>query len=300
MEGFCDSLLLSPDGGMTVAEVDLMRTGRNFRKEILGPLEDSISLCNGLPVVSVGCGNGVIEGLVRERLGKACPELIGVDPAPNEYAPATEEVWRRVSLQATFASVEALIASRPGIVGRCILWLIWPTPWPAYDVDALRRLQPKALAICTDLQGTGCSPTLNRWLNEKCAIPARFKVPYDEAEDVAALPAYQLHSVSLRTETLEENMVLGHYMSPQYRALATLVLVPQKVAKPKQHFVTRETDFPLGLSRMFIATIEGKCCRSTCKAAGKHKCSGCFVARYCSQHCQQQEWPEHKQYCRLK
>lgn len=156
---------------MKKGDVDILRQNPEV-KDIYTHLCASLKL--GRPVVSVGSGNGITEALTREFCGSISTEIIAVDPFPNMYCPAEDELWKTFSIKPLFPTVSELILKRPKIVGNCVMWLIWPPYFLEFDFEALILLQPTHLVILTDLMGTGCSPTMNFWLSQ-CGIPTRWK-----------------------------------------------------------------------------------------------------------------------------
>ena len=149
-----DELDAMVDGApLSMAQVIGMQRSQEFHRDVarhyLGSMQQR------LPVVSVGCGNGVIEGIIRGiYTGRKTVEMIGVDPAPNAYSKADPDVWETISLQASFPSTAALIGARPRLVGNCVLWLIWPPPFGTnFDAEAIDLLKPAQVVISTDLMG---------------------------------------------------------------------------------------------------------------------------------------------------
>ena len=74
-----------------------------------------------------------------------------------------------------FRTVDDLIESRPTVVGNCVLLLIWPEPESKeneYDIEAVRKLQPRALLTLYDKYpyGVGISGSrdFRKWLRS-CA-----------------------------------------------------------------------------------------------------------------------------------
>jgi len=106
-----------------------------------------------IDVISVGSGDGTIERAIiaayRQRFGKnLCIKLIDPDPAYESIV--------------DFKTVGHLIKQCPGVVGHCVVLIIWPLPDESndnYDIDALRKLQP--LAGLTIYESTGGSGSMD-------------------------------------------------------------------------------------------------------------------------------------------
>jgi hypothetical protein len=114
-------------------------------------------------VVSVGCGNGVFEGLLKRR----CPalHLIGVDPAPNVFNAVPPHVYNSdLCLQASFKDVSELTTATEK---KIILLTFWPEVDNDYDMDALIRLDPIAFMVSYGPCGAAGSPLLFDTLNDQ-------------------------------------------------------------------------------------------------------------------------------------
>ncbi len=255
-------------------------------KDMFAHLVQSLKL--GKPVVSVGSGNGTTEALARvffmnerppRKKKMMPPEIIGVDPKPQNYYPASPEIWETFSVKPSFATVSDLVINRPELVGKCVMWLIWAPYFLEFDMEALVLLQPTHIVIHTDLMGTACSPSFNRWLSKGCGIPTRWKnfeiagsklKPRD-----CGVKSFSRLGARLMGEVIECNE-LGPDNAPvtiknQNRLLASLYLVdPNKCNALDDPLVeaTFDKGFHEHLVLMFCNNFNGICvnCNSDAKS----------------------------------
>lgn len=109
-------------------------------------LESSVATAKIL-VVSVGSGNGYVEGHLRRKYPSL--EYVGIDPQPNEWHAVPAENYDAVCLKAEYETVADFLESRAdAATQKIILLMLWPEPNnPGYDLDALLSLKPDAFFI---------------------------------------------------------------------------------------------------------------------------------------------------------
>lgn len=299
------------DGGtLTAANLEEMRANPEVRAK-LAHLVQSLQLDK--TVVSVGSGNGVMEALAREfsvAAGKQnTPEIIAVDPFPNQYCPASAEVWNNFSVKPVYGTVSELLLTRSALVGRCVLWLLWPPYFLEFDVEALVLLQPTHVVVLTDLMGTACSPAFNRWLSVKCGVPARWKNLNLSGASHLSVRECGVRSFCRLGITLIGEVIPGNEIGPiaatvritsQNRMLASLYLVDERIQVNKKRNVEAKArisiDFPKHLELMFCNGLTQQC--MVCQTLTLLQCKGCALAHYCSAKCQRTDWKTHKPYCK--
>ena len=143
-------------------------------------------------VVSVGSGTGCYEFEMTDGLDDLRARLILVDPHPDsfrQFAKSTRELAPHA------ATTAELVAARPGVVGHCVVVLLWPSPHAetAYDLTAIDELKPLGIIILYDkpihasAAAAAGSPGLHaRLLHEpaqmdyKRIVEARYRALYEE------------------------------------------------------------------------------------------------------------------------
>ena len=107
-----------------------------------------------LPLVSVGCGIGVVEREVRARVKN---DFFLVDPAPNSFYPyAKHSIHQMVviaGMPATHSYTSELLDTNPELVNgdACLLLLNWcDYGHNDYDLEAIRLLKPRAIVATID------------------------------------------------------------------------------------------------------------------------------------------------------
>jgi len=125
-----------------------------------------------MEIVSVGSGNGRIERAVNAAYRERYPassdlNFVLVDPDP-QFDGIVD-----------FDYVDDLIEKRPAIVGNCVLFIIWPMPVgqnDGYDIDSIRKLQPRAVLIVYMTLGSAGSEDLLKALGHD----DNFQLPLSE------------------------------------------------------------------------------------------------------------------------
>ena len=94
----------------------------------------------GMPQVSVGSGNGVLEFCYAKKYTGSKETILCVDPAPLSYNSNGLES----SFQAPkYDYVRDLLREKPQLRRNCVLVLNWPNPFgDPYDIDAVMSLEP--------------------------------------------------------------------------------------------------------------------------------------------------------------
>jgi len=133
----------------------------------------------GIPLVSVGSGNGVTERQVGEALKT---DVICVDPDSFSYAPESEN-----GMLPDFPHVEALLEKKKELVGDCLLMLVWTDPNDStYDVEAIELLRPRSIVVVCEITGSGGSSALHEWMQKLPGVgdlydgPVSWLTPPDE------------------------------------------------------------------------------------------------------------------------
>jgi hypothetical protein len=137
------------------------------------------------PIVSVGCGPGLYEA---ETL-KLNPRLdfIMVDPDPRSF----ENVEPKLAIDA--ATVPDLIKTRPELVGKCVLLLIWPNPNEStYDYQAVELLNPVAVVTIYEAKGAAGGDQFHCWLSTVGAKSAVETTPFYDSNKITLSKTYRM------------------------------------------------------------------------------------------------------------
>lgn len=124
----------------------------------------------GLPLVSVGCGTGLIERRARPAVDN---DFFLVDPAPFSYYPQVRRGWHRLVVEygmpITHSYTSELVAEHPTLAtgNQCLLLLNWcDFGDDAYDLEALRLLKPCAILAVIDKTGSAGSGQFHKFMKE--------------------------------------------------------------------------------------------------------------------------------------
>ena len=130
----------------------------------------SMAVALNLPIVSLGIGNGVLEGLLS--LMFAGVVVYGVDPKPNVFKKVTDEAfYETYCCKPTAKTVTDLLLLFPNLVGNCILLINWSEPnHPIYDIKAVQLLRPSYLCAVIERFGAGGGQEFLRFLNTNCGL----------------------------------------------------------------------------------------------------------------------------------
>jgi hypothetical protein len=158
------------------------------------------SVGSDTPIVSVGSGHGFFEAALTltwatpssdrtaadeaTQLKAGRKRWILVDPAPQAYLkPDEDAIEQHLTKRADalksfrtpdFATVDALLASRPELQGRCLLVLCWSDPnHSRYDWCAIQALDPVACLVLYDAVGGSSGFLVHHWLRA-LGCPAQF------------------------------------------------------------------------------------------------------------------------------
>lgn len=151
-----------------------------YQKQVMNPavgafgihevISELIGLCESepdLPLVSVGCGIGLIEHGAHKNVKN--PFFL-VDPSPASYYPKLgnfEEAVKICGMPTTHASTKALIADHPEFRhGGSLLLLNW-CGWEdgdTYDFEAIELLVPSAILVIYETTGSAGSPSFHAFL----------------------------------------------------------------------------------------------------------------------------------------
>jgi hypothetical protein len=148
-----------------------------------------------LPILSIGSGDGFGERNICERfLKKDNPiEIVCVD---NLSYPNT--VNSPNLKQPDFATVNDLIASKPEVIGNCILLLFWsydearnPQDRIPYDIEAIDKLKPNEVITLYEEFGGAGGNLFHAWLKNSGA-PTDHPSKYDDLDVNSIIPNYHL------------------------------------------------------------------------------------------------------------
>ena len=122
------------------------------------------------PFVSVGSGNGSTEWKIRESIQHAFP-VITIDPNPESYVKYPKD---GKFIPPHYNYVKDLIASKPGLVNNCILFICWPEyDSGAYDFDAIESLRPRKVISLYEQYGGAGSDSLHHFM-KTYGVPNKF------------------------------------------------------------------------------------------------------------------------------
>jgi hypothetical protein len=109
-----------------------------------------------LDIVSVGSGNAVFENsLIKNGVIK---EVICIDPHPASYCKEPVEI------KPMFNNICELIASKPDIVGNCVLIIVRASPMLEYDIEAVEALRPRMIFCLYKADGADGSMAFHSFL----------------------------------------------------------------------------------------------------------------------------------------
>jgi hypothetical protein len=112
-------------------------------------LADSYDDC---PIVSLGSGMGAIESMFPADVA---PRLIYVDPDYGVYRYDEPNGSGMAFRTPDFDTVRDLVATRPEIVGACVLFLDWCHPNASdIDMEAVELLRPRGILAIIERLGT--------------------------------------------------------------------------------------------------------------------------------------------------
>jgi hypothetical protein len=120
--------------------------------------------------ISIGSGNGILEGWIRDQFGI---NVITVDPKPinNAYCPMDSFTASKFRLNENhFEKTEELIEKHSEYIGNCILLLIWSNPNDSsFDYDAIQLLKPNfILPLIETSSGIAGSEIFHSFFRTKC------------------------------------------------------------------------------------------------------------------------------------
>ena len=141
---------------------------QNFMTAAAQFCEDEAAGGGEVDIVSIGSGDGTIEKDIaaeyRSRFGKDMARIRLVDPDP------------KFDGIVDFKTVDHLIRESPNMVDNCVAFMIWPLPVShellgmgasePYDIEAIRKLQPKAVFIVYECMGGSGSNDLRIFLRD--------------------------------------------------------------------------------------------------------------------------------------
>ena len=137
----------------TVLSLHKMSDGINFGIKGLGK-DECLEMCckfieanPGLAIISVGSGAGRLESWIQERWSR---DVTCVDPSPI-FGFSINFRLKKPFMKPKYDYVDDLITEKPEYVGNCILLLIWAPPNETYDLEAVRKLQPRAFLTMMSL-----------------------------------------------------------------------------------------------------------------------------------------------------
>jgi hypothetical protein len=112
-------------------------------------------------IVSIGSGCGTVDNIFKSFWN----DFFLVDPhLPHETIYCRKDD-NKVILESDFACVTDLITSKPDIVGECGVFIMYPYPSKdAYDLAAIKALNPKVVLISYEYTGSSGSEQLLEWL----------------------------------------------------------------------------------------------------------------------------------------
>lgn len=124
-----------------------------------------------LPLVSVGCGIGIVERQVRVKVSN---DFFLVDPAPTSFYPYAKhnahEMIVTAGMPATHSYTKELVLTNPEIAkgDACLLLLNWcDYGLNDYDLEAIRLLKPRAIFAITDNTGSAGSTQFHEFFKTR-------------------------------------------------------------------------------------------------------------------------------------
>lgn len=120
--------------------------------------------------ISVGSGRGQIESFCQSKLDPI-PIFIPIDPAPLSYNYDDSSFRLPLSIPPMFNVVDELIELNPRLIGHVNLALIWPNPdrisSHPYDMEAIKKLRPRAIFTLIGADSSAGSKVFHRWLKSQ-------------------------------------------------------------------------------------------------------------------------------------
>ena len=148
-------------------------------------LSTAVQFCHdelrrGMELVSVGSGDGYVENEImaayRDRF-KSEFKITLIDPEPS-YAGKVD-----------YKIVDELIQKRPGVVGNCSLFIIWPEIEyfgdGHYDLGAIRKLRPHAVLTVYETTGGSGSDNFCRFLDTDGLMEGSMPSKSDDDSELA-------------------------------------------------------------------------------------------------------------------
>jgi hypothetical protein len=144
-----------------------------------------------LPLVSVGCGMGVVEREVRTWVKN---DFFLVDPAPNSFYPyAKHNIHEMVviaGMPATHSYTSELLKTNPELAkgDSCLLLLNWcDYGQDDYDLEAIRLLKPRAIFAIIDSTGSAGSFLFHEFAKTRSEynIQCIYRIRHDKREKYA-------------------------------------------------------------------------------------------------------------------
>jgi hypothetical protein len=113
------------------------------------------------PIISVGSGNGKLEKYLIEN---DYPNIICIDPKVFSH-----NVDKILHIKPEYDNVDEIIVKKPEVVGNCFLMIIYPsqegTPDSGYDIEAIRKLNPRRILVLYENIGYSGSYELIKFLD---------------------------------------------------------------------------------------------------------------------------------------
>ena len=134
----------------------------------------------GTPLVSVGCGIGLLERSVAQDVENP---IFMVDPEPSGYYPGLEKpcyyaaVVKECGMHTTHKSVQELVNDYPSLIdGQSLLLLNW-CGWgfeDIYDIEAVAALKPRSILVVYEKTGSAGSPAFHTFLKKQKMYQERY------------------------------------------------------------------------------------------------------------------------------
>jgi len=165
---------------------------------VLTQMDKVIAKHPGLPLISVGSGDGLLESQILER--NPFLQMYLIDPDPTSYY-IYEKQPHPIVRQPDFRSTKQYVQKirKQGKEENSILLLNWATPDLAYDMEAIRLLKPKVVVVIHDQAESAGSTNFHQNL-----------FYYDEEEEEDEEKTYLKHHYSIKnvlTKTIKQDFV---------------------------------------------------------------------------------------------
>jgi hypothetical protein len=167
-----------------------------FGLDVMCQLAHRIVNIHGLgPIVSLGSGQGIIEGFMRYVTGV---EIICIDPDPGSYQRKSQPnpkyseqvnyIVNGLQTKPQFKTIEQF--SETSDDPNCTLMINWPSPDQEipWDTYAIETLAPENIIVMVELFGGAGSSKLTTWLSEFDGIYSQSKPHALYSLRVASLP----------------------------------------------------------------------------------------------------------------